>query len=40
MSIKQKRGKSLQIIYSKTAVKAINNLDKVIKQRMKIGIEG
>jgi mRNA-degrading endonuclease RelE of RelBE toxin-antitoxin system len=32
--------KSLQIIYSKTAVKAISNLDRAVKQRIKSGIEG
>jgi len=30
----------LQIIYSRSAAKAIGNLDKVMKQRIKTGIEG
>jgi len=30
----------LRIIYSRVAVKAINSLDKSIKQRIKTGIEG
>ena len=32
--------RSLQIIYSRTAVKAIANLDRTMKQRIKTGIEG
>lgn len=32
--------KSLQIVYSKTAVKAIAKLDPYMKQRIKNGIEG
>lgn len=32
--------RNLQIIYSKTAVKAIANLDKSMKLRVKNGIEG
>lgn len=31
---------SLQIVYSRVAVKAINSFDKSLKQRIKIGIEG
>lgn len=31
---------SLQVIYSKTAVKAIANVDRNMKQRIKSGIEG
>ncbi len=30
----------LQIIYSRIAVKAIKNIDKVTKQRIKTGVEG
>ena len=32
--------KNLRVVYSRVAVKAINSLDKSIKQRIKIGIEG
>ena len=30
----------MQIIYSRIAVKVISSLDKVVKQRIKVGIEG
>ena len=32
--------RNLQIVYSRIAVKAIGNLDKDVKQRIKSGIEG
>jgi mRNA interferase RelE/StbE len=32
--------KSLRVVYSRVAVKAINSFDKSIKQRIKTGIEG
>ncbi|HVJ50600.1 type II toxin-antitoxin system RelE/ParE family toxin [Desulfitobacterium sp.] len=32
--------KSLQIVYSRVAIKVINSLDKSIKQRIRTGIEG
>jgi mRNA-degrading endonuclease RelE of RelBE toxin-antitoxin system len=35
-----KGGKSLRVVYSRVAVKAINSFDKSIKQRIKTGIEG